>query len=146
MLNQAPLIMLINGSGFDSIVQVKRGSSYSVCKNGVLPTDAEPCEPGAIAVDPDGLHPDDSSPAKPLNKTADIVVCPPANCLTRGCSPVELRRHYFVSKGLQGCGIDTTTAEGTQFKVGHTARHPALCWQLIRTASCIAVLSTKVII
>jgi hypothetical protein len=46
-------------------------------------------------------------------------VCPPAKCISSsGCSPAELQRHYFVTKGLKGCGIDTNAPEGTEFKVG----------------------------
>lgn len=30
---------------------------------------------------------------------------------------MQLRRHLFSVKGLQGCGVDTMAAEGTQFQV-----------------------------
>jgi hypothetical protein len=58
-----------------------------------------------------------SSSSTGVNKTDEVVVCPPEQCLTRGCSPVELRRHFFTSKGLKGCGVDTSMPAGTQFKV-----------------------------
>lgn len=115
--NQAPTITLVTTTSFSNIIHVRRGGIYGVCKQGVLPTVAAPCEPGATAVDPDGLVTDGSLHAKPLDKTAEIVVCPPDSCLTRGCSPAELRRHYFNYKGLNGCGIDTDATEGTQYQV-----------------------------
>lgn len=115
--NQAPTITLVTTAVFGSIVHVRRSGSYDVCKEGVLPTAAAPCEPGATAVDPDGLLSEDGIRTKPLDKTAEIVVCPPASCLARGCSPAELRRHYFSFKGLNGCGLDTDVAEGTEYKV-----------------------------
>jgi zinc transporter 1/2/3 len=108
-------------------VYVRQGSSYEACKDGVAPTADSPCEPGAIAVDPDGVSAASyedavggdvsSSTSSGANKTDEVVVCPPEQCLTRGCSPVELRRHFFAVKGLKGCGIDTSLPEGSQFKV-----------------------------
>ena len=115
--NQPPVIALLSTSDFSDIVHVRRGGSYDICKAGTAPTAAAPCEPGAIAVDPDGLVPANSTMPQPLNKTSEVVVCPPASCLSRGCSPTELRRNYFVTKGLAGCGIDTSAPEGTQYKV-----------------------------
>lgn len=123
--NQAPVITLITANGFGSIVRVRQGASYDLCKDGVAPTADSPCEPGATAVDPDGAAGDSAGSASSttttaaasLNKTDEVVVCPPAQCLSKGCSPMELRRHYFSVKGLKGCGIDTSLPEGTQFKV-----------------------------
>jgi zinc transporter 1/2/3 len=108
-------------------VYVRQGSNYEPCKDGVAPTADNPCEPGATAVDPDGASPASNeetdstdsiiSSSQGVNKTAEVVVCPPEQCLSRGCSPVELRRHFFAVKGLKGCGIDTSMPEGSQFKV-----------------------------
>lgn len=57
---------------------------------------------GAIATDYKGA-----------DLTARIVTCPPADCLTLGCIG-----HEFVSKGIQGCGVDTAAAKiGTAFNV-----------------------------
>jgi hypothetical protein len=112
----APAISLITAPGFDAVVYVRRGSSYTPCKSGMLPAADSPCEPGANATDPDGLQQIGGSTSA-ADLTDRVVVCPPAACTSRGCSPVELRRHYFSAKGLQGCGIDTSRPEGTQFKV-----------------------------
>jgi hypothetical protein len=71
-------------------------------------------------MDPDGLQAaDTANGSTALNLTSRVVVCPPAKCISSsGCSPAELQRHYFVTKGLKGCGIDTNAPEGTEFKVG----------------------------
>lgn len=112
------MITLVAAAGFGSILSIRRGSSYSPCTPGVLPTDASPCELGAMAVDPDGVASDQGgNGSSALNLTTQVVVCPPDTCLSRGCSPVTLRRHFFVAKGLQGCGIDTMAPEGSQFQV-----------------------------
>ncbi|WIA22837.1 hypothetical protein OEZ85_001227 [Tetradesmus obliquus] len=42
---------------------------------------------------------------------------PESTCLSSGCSPAVLRRHYFAAKGLAGCGINTAAAVGTRFTV-----------------------------
>jgi hypothetical protein len=95
----------------------------------VAPTAAAPCEPGAEALDPDGVTADQGvNGSTVLNLTAQVVVCPPAACKTQGCSPIELRRHLFRAKGLQGCGIDMMAAEGTQFKVGNGAAGVGGCF------------------
>jgi hypothetical protein len=70
------------------------------------------------AFDPDGLLASDAvNGSTALNLTSRVVVCPPAKCITSGCSPAELQRHYLTAKGLKGCGFDADAAEGTQFKV-----------------------------
>eukprot|EP00879_Flechtneria_rotunda_P033240 GHRR01036794.1.p1 GENE.GHRR01036794.1~~GHRR01036794.1.p1 ORF type:complete len:1082 (+),score=385.26 GHRR01036794.1:389-3247(+) len=119
--NTPPTISLITSATFGSIVRVRRGSSYEPCRPGVAPTADAPCEPGATATDPDGnvTAADGSTTAMsgPLDLTSQVVVCPPAECLSMSCSPVELRQHYFTTKGLQDCGIATAAAEDQQFQV-----------------------------
>lgn len=115
--NQPPQVALVNITGADGpVIHVRRGQSYTVCRTGVLPTAAAPCEPGVTAFDPDGAK-DAASGNASVDLTAKVVVCPPAQCLARGCSPMELQRHTLAVKGLQGCGIDLMAPEGTQFKV-----------------------------
>eukprot|EP00775_Hariotina_reticulata_P011535 gene11535-11678_t len=116
--NVAPKLQLVMVTGFGNVVAVRRGSSYGPCASGSTPTAEAPCEPGANATDPDGAAgPDSSAVRSPLDLTSEVVVCPPSQCLTKGCSLLELRKHYFTVKGLQGCGIDTSAAEGTKFTV-----------------------------
>ncbi len=110
--NQPPNITLITGTNFSAVVYVRRSGSYSPCAAGISPTADVPCEPGATAFDPDG-----SSSSRALNLTSQIVVCPPTDCLRKGCSPDVLRQNYFVVKGLQGCGINTMAAEGTKYLI-----------------------------
>lgn len=121
--NQPPQITQVNITGVDGfVVHVRRGQSYTVCRTGVRPTAAAPCEPGVIAFDPDGAK-DATGGNTSIDLTAKVVVCPPAKCLTRGCSPMELQRHTLAVKGLQGCGIDLMAPEGTQFKVCGCLQH-----------------------
>jgi hypothetical protein len=117
--NVAPNLELVVTQRFGNVVGVRRGSSYGPCASGTLPIAEAPCEPGAIATDPDGAaaSDSDSSVRGPLDLTSEVVVCPPSQCLSKGCSLLELRKHYFAVKGLQGCGIDTAAAEGTKFTV-----------------------------
>ena len=96
-------------------MQLQRGTDYSLCQPGISPTIISPCEPGALANDPDGGGTLASPEA--LEITKQIVVCPPERCLVYGCPPSELRRHRLLSKGLLGCGIDPFAPEGTQFYV-----------------------------
>lgn len=119
--NQPPVITLTEILGSNPVVHVRRGQPYSVCADGVPAAADTPCEPGATAMDPDGLLAavdSGGNGSTALNLTSRVVVCPPTRCITSGCSPQELQRHYLTSKGLQGCGIDTNAADGTQFKVG----------------------------
>jgi hypothetical protein len=111
-VNLVPLIQLVDSPELGGVVKLKQGSSYGVCAAGVQPTAAAPCELGARAVDPDG-SPDGSA----LNMTDKVVVCPPPECLTLGCSGTALRAHLFSVKGLAGCGIDTTALLGTRYSV-----------------------------
>jgi hypothetical protein len=113
--NKAPTISLITAKGFEAVVSVKRMGQYQACADGIAPTTEQPCEPGATASDPDGNI--TSTGTSSLDLTAAVVVCPPAACLSIGCSPAVLRRHYFAAKGLAGCGIDTAAAVGTRFPV-----------------------------
>jgi hypothetical protein len=113
--NKAPTISLISAKGFGAVVDVKRMGQYQPCADGMTPTADNPCEPGATASDPDGNT--TNSATSSLDLTAAVVVCPPAACLSIGCSPAVLRRHYFAAKGLAGCGIDTAAAVGTRFTI-----------------------------
>lgn len=116
--NKPPEIQLVDIVGSSPVVHVRSGQDYRVCTDGVPPTVDSPCEPGATAFDPDGLAAAaGSNGSTALNLTSRVVVCPPTKCISSGCSPSELQRHYFVNKGLKGCGIDTTAPEGTEFKV-----------------------------
>lgn len=116
--NSPPEITLDPVLGASSVVRVRRGQTYTICPEGVLPTADVPCEPGVTAVDPDGLLAADAvNGSTAVNLTNNVVVCPPAKCVSSGCSPAELQRHYLTAKGLKGCGIDADAAEGTQFKV-----------------------------
>jgi zinc transporter 1/2/3 len=114
--NAAPVISLITSKGFGVIVDVKRMGQYQACADGVTPTADSPCEPGATAVDPNGST-SSSGATSSRDLTAAVVVCPPAVCLSSGCSAAVLRRHYVAVKGLAGCGIDTAAAVGTRFTV-----------------------------
>jgi hypothetical protein len=114
--NTAPTISLITAKGFGAIVGVKRMGQYQPCTDGITPTAEQPCEPGATANDPDGATSSSESTSS-LDLTAAVVVCPPAACLSIGCSPAVLRRHFFAAKGLAGCSIDTAAAVGTRFTV-----------------------------
>jgi hypothetical protein len=119
--NKPPEIMLNPVLGVSSVVRVRRGQTYTVCPEGVPPTAGAPCEPGATASDPDGIQAADAfNGSTALNLTSRVVVCPPAKCISSGCSPAELQRHFLTAKGLKGCGIDADAAEGTQFKVCST--------------------------
>lgn len=115
--NAAPTISLITAKGSGAVVSVKRMSPYLACADGVAPSTDSPCEPGATAADPDGSTSSSSEATSSLDLTAAVVVCPPAACLSSGCSPAVLRRHYFAAKGLAGCRIDTAAAVGTRFTV-----------------------------
>ncbi len=107
--NQPPSISLVTADGLGPVVYIRRGSSYRPC-SGASPTAAAPCEPGAVAFDPDAAD-------GRGNLTDSVVVCPPAECFTRGCSPAELQRHRLAVKGLAGCPLDPMAAEGTAFQV-----------------------------
>ncbi len=129
--NQAPNVTLVLGTNFSTVVYVRRGGSYAPCAAGISPTPDVPCEPGANATDPDG-----GVGGTALDLTANVVVCPPSDCLLKGCSPDVLRSNYFSIKGLQGCGIDTMAAVGTQFAVdlwAWDAGSPALNGSAVRT-------------
>lgn len=133
--NQPPQITLIDILGASPVVHVRSGQAYTVCPDGVPPTADVPCEPGVVAVDPDGLAPSDGANGSTvLNLNSKVVVCPPAKCISSGCSPSELQRHYLAAKGLKGCGIDTSAPEGTEFKVCQLDNH---VWKLHGLTSCI---------
>jgi hypothetical protein len=110
--NQAPNITLITTPDLDTVVRLKRGTRYAACDAGIRPTAEAVCEAGATAFDPDG-GPDMAG----MNLTEQVVVCPPADCLTQGCSANTLRAHRFNVKGLQGCAYDPMAPVGTQFVV-----------------------------
>jgi len=120
------------------IVSVRRGTPYPPCARGVSPTAEAPCEPGAIASDPDG-----DMNHSPLNLTPQVVVCPPAECLSKGCSPSVLQSNFFDVKGLAGCGVDTWAKEGTQFTipfwvwdVGTPTRNATVSRTVVITSAC----------
>jgi hypothetical protein len=110
--NQAPNMTLITTPDLDVVVRLKRGTRYAACAKGIRPTAEAMCEAGATAFDPDG-GPDMAG----LNLTEQVVVCPPADCLTQGCSANTLRAHRFNVKGLQGCCYDPMAPAGSQFVV-----------------------------
>lgn len=116
VVNQSPSVALVTASGFGAIVYVKRMADYQPCQNGVTPSAESPCEPGAVASDPDG-NAGGSTQDSVKNLSKEVVVCPPKSCLATGCSLATLRKHRFGVKGLAGCGVDTSAAVGTQFVV-----------------------------
>jgi hypothetical protein len=107
--NQPPRIALVTTDALGPVVFIRQGSSYRPC-SGASPTAAAPCEPGAAAVDPDAAD-------GRGDLTASVVVCPPPECLTLGCSPAQLQRHRFAAKGLAGCPLDPMAAVGAAFQV-----------------------------
>ncbi|KAG2422397.1 hypothetical protein HYH02_015445, partial [Chlamydomonas schloesseri] len=75
-------------------VVMRRGTAYLRCAAGQVPTLQLPCEPGAIAWDPeDG------------NITNMVALCPPNDC-----APSQCRAHAVVAKQPADCGVDTTSA------------------------------------
>lgn len=96
--NVAPNITLVTTDKLGPLVYVRRAfGSYAACDTGKSPTADAPCEPGAIAIDPDGADARSAGGAA-VNLTDSVVVCPPDSCLTLGCSPQDLRKHYFSVK------------------------------------------------
>ena len=87
------------------LVDVKRGSEYAPCEPGKLHSDESPCDGGARAAGADGSDVSSAVFALP----GRLV---PSTCLDQSCTGLE-----FSSKGLLGCGIDTSAIEGTMFVV-----------------------------
>lgn len=95
--NQPPIVTLVPYPSNSSVVSIKRGSSYGPCASGVVPTAEAPCEPGATAVDPDGLPATQGvNGSTTLNLTAQVIPLLPTLlkhwhgilCVSRVC-----RRH-----------------------------------------------------
>lgn len=107
----APLIRLrMQGAVTSDLVRVKRGSTYAMC-NGTDPTDAQLCEPGAEAFDP-------NLPVAQQNITATIVACPRADCLvSNGCPPGDLRLMRMTLIGLNQCNLNLLAPVGSVFPV-----------------------------
>lgn len=126
-VNLPPQISLNAIADPGPVVHVRHGRPYTVCADGPPPAAEAPCEPGATAIDSDGLPAGStgSNGSTAFNLTDKVVVCPPAKCIQSGCSPAELQKHYFAAKGLKGCGIDTNAPEGTSFKVSCVMPTPA---------------------
>lgn len=135
--NQAPAISLITTDALGPVVYIRQGSSYQAC-GAASPTPDLPCEPGATASDPD-------PPQGSSNLTDAVVVCPPAECFTRGCSPAELRRHRLSAKGLAGCPVNAMAAVGTTFQVGHSSWWWSVrCWHSLQDCYCHVPCSLRV--
>ncbi|GAX81803.1 hypothetical protein CEUSTIGMA_g9231.t1 [Chlamydomonas eustigma] len=99
---QPPSLTLITTSSFGTSVSVPQGTPYEMCEAGVVPTAEVPCELGVIAMDAvDGNI-----------STHNILLCPPANCISSGCSG-----NYIGEKPVSACGVDTSnaTAVGSTF-------------------------------
>ncbi|PNW72097.1 hypothetical protein CHLRE_16g682550v5 [Chlamydomonas reinhardtii] len=108
--NVPPNITLIVSEAAPVHVLIKRGIDYVFC-NGAEPSADVPCEPGALAFDPDGL-PGSS------NLTGTVVACPPTACLTtRGCSQDDLLNYALQKVGLAGCNFRPLAPVGTVFLV-----------------------------
>jgi hypothetical protein len=114
-VNKAPTITLINTPSLGAVVLLKRGIEYMPCVARTNTSSERPCEPGALAIDPDGAG--DMTIPMPLDISKQIVVCPPSNCVKFGCSAGQLRLHMFALTGLKGCGIDTLAPAGTRFVI-----------------------------
>jgi hypothetical protein len=111
-VNKPPVINLVTSAALGPVVTLSRGSSYAACSPGTVPSMDAPCEPGAVALDPDG-----GEGGTPRNVTDQIVVCPPAECLTQGCASSTLRAYYFTVNGLKSCTINGSDYVGAQFVV-----------------------------
>ncbi|KAG2451339.1 hypothetical protein HYH02_003943 [Chlamydomonas schloesseri] len=108
--NVPPNISLIVTEAAPIHVLIKRGMDYVFC-NGAEPSTDAPCEPGALAFDPDGL------PGS-TNLTGTVVACPPTSCLTaRGCSQEDLLNYSLQKVGLAGCNFRPLAPAGTVFLV-----------------------------
>ena len=94
----SPPAIVISGS---SQVDVPFGFSYVRCLDGQTPTLTIPCEPGALATDPN----DPSIQSR-------LLMCPEADCFASGC--VGQR---FIDRQPVACGIDTQSAIGSTFNL-----------------------------
>jgi hypothetical protein len=93
--NQPPRVALRTSNALGPMVYIRRAfGTYAACGPKQLPTTDVPCELGASALDPDGGPKGKGE----VDLTGELVVCPPAACLTVGCSPEELKRHRFAVK------------------------------------------------
>lgn len=94
----APPSLSLIGS---SQVNVPLGFSYVRCLDGQASTLTIPCEPGAIATDPND----------PSIQTR-LLMCPQDNCFASGC--VGQR---FVDRQPVACGIDTSSSVGSTYNL-----------------------------
>eukprot|EP00854_Cymbomonas_tetramitiformis_P015050 gene15050-17786_t len=78
-----------SGTVQGELAYVRQGQEYPACQPSQIPTDALPCEPGAVAYAADGR-----------NLTRNVYSCPPAACYHELNACVG---HEFASKGTQGC-------------------------------------------
>ncbi|KAG2430825.1 hypothetical protein HXX76_009800 [Chlamydomonas incerta] len=92
-INIPPNISLIVSAAAPVYVRLKRGANYAFC-NGSEPSADAPCEPGALAFDPDGL--------------------PGSTNLT---STVELSNYSLEKVGLAGCNFRPLAPAGTVFLI-----------------------------
>ncbi|GAX77705.1 hypothetical protein CEUSTIGMA_g5148.t1 [Chlamydomonas eustigma] len=89
-----PTLTLVTTSVVGISVNVPQGSSYQLCAPGVVPTASALCDPGVTASDVvDG------------DLLSKVLLCPPANCGSTGCSGNGL-----LEKSLSSCGIDTSNS------------------------------------
>ncbi|KAK3269638.1 hypothetical protein CYMTET_21928 [Cymbomonas tetramitiformis] len=99
-IGNEPVITLNMTRLVGMFVGVPRFSQYSLCREGVAPTESALCDPGVEAEDPeDG------------NLAHKVLACPPADCLDTGCPG-----HELAVKGLAGC-LDTGAEVGSFFKI-----------------------------
>jgi hypothetical protein len=110
--NKPPVIELVTSAALGPVVTIRRGTSYTTCSPGAAPSRDDPCELGAVAVDPDG-----GEGGGPLNLTDQVVACPPVECLTQGCPSSTLRAYRFSVIGLKSCTINGADHVGSQFVV-----------------------------
>ncbi|KAL0039208.1 hypothetical protein WJX77_011442 [Trebouxia sp. C0004] len=119
--NTAPQIVL-NTTILPATFNLMYGSNYTACAQGLLPSLAKPCEPGANANDrQDG------------NITSKVVACPSAGCKANAslCTGQE-----FAKVGLQNCHINSSLPVGTVLQIPFLVwdnGHPALSARVNRT-------------
>ncbi|KAL0047060.1 hypothetical protein WJX82_005420 [Trebouxia sp. C0006] len=119
--NTAPQIVL-NTTILPATFNLTYSSNYTACAQGVLPSLAAPCEPGASANDrQDG------------NITSKVVACPSAGCkaIASLCTGQE-----FAKVGLQNCYINSSLPVGTVLQIPFLVwdnGHPALSARVNRT-------------
>uniref|UniRef100_A0A7S3VQ04 Polycystin cation channel PKD1/PKD2 domain-containing protein n=1 Tax=Dunaliella tertiolecta TaxID=3047 RepID=A0A7S3VQ04_DUNTE len=96
------------------IVSVKKGTPYEACTSSPssLPS-TEVCEPGATALD------------AAEGDISRLVLSCPGSCI-EGTQPSCSPGHLYISKGIQGCEIDTLNAEvGTLYELSFAVISPS---------------------